>query len=182
MLVAILASCAPDGSLALVTVVYTRPPTSQVEPVVERPGFVWVKGRWTLSRDRWVWVPGHLEKQRRGYVLESGHWEQRGNAWYWVDGRWVTGTVETAPGAPVVTRRVVAPSVYPTTAPPPAMVESVSPREGFVWIPGSWDWRDGQWAWRPGYWSRQEPTHRLWVPTRWEQQGSYYVKVDGHWE
>jgi hypothetical protein len=180
--VALLASCAADGTLAVATVVYTRPPAIRVEPVVERPGFMWVQGRWTFSHGAWVWVPGHLEKQRSGYVLEGGRWEQRGNAWYWVDGRWITGSTETAGHAAPVAVRAVAPSVYPTVAPPPVRVESVARgRAGFVWVPGNWEWRAGSWAWIDGHWLKQEPD-KVWVPARWELQGSYYVKLEGHWE
>lgn len=180
--VALLAGCTAGGAFAVTTVVYTRPPVANDERVVERPGFMWVKGRWTFSHGAWVWVPGRLERQRPGYVWEVGRWEQRGSAWYWVEGRWVAGSVETTARAPTAVTRTFAPSVYPTSAPPPVRVETVvRGREGFIWVPGNWEWRAGEWTWLDGHWARQE-VDKVWVPARWELQGSYYVKVEGHWE
>ena len=67
-------------------------------------------------------------------------------------------------------------------APPPARDEGVpAPRDGYVWAPGYWEWSGQAYAWVPGHFIYG---HRgaHWVPDRWDQVGSQWKHVNGHWE
>lgn len=50
------------------------PPADQDEHPVERPGFVWVGGRWARSGEKWVWLSGYYERARPGFRWEQGRW------------------------------------------------------------------------------------------------------------
>jgi hypothetical protein len=63
------------------------PPAPRYEPVITRPGFVWISGRWNWI-GRWQWFPGHYEAERVGYVYEPGGWIIRGGRHVWVGGLW----------------------------------------------------------------------------------------------
>ena len=86
-------------------VVYQEPPAPQVESVIQRPGYVWVKGRWDWRGNQWVWIGGHWERERRGYQWAEGRWERRGNSWHWIEGTWAAAEISTssAAGGVVVT-------------------------------------------------------------------------------
>jgi WXXGXW repeat (2 copies) len=64
------------------------PPSHAVVVVEQRPGFVWVEGRYHRRGNRWDWHNGHWERQRSGHVWVQGRWERRNNRHVWVDGRW----------------------------------------------------------------------------------------------
>ena len=69
-------------------VVYQEPPQPQVETVSERPGYLWVHGRWDWQNGQWAWIGGHWDRERAGYAWTEGRWERRGNSWHWIDGTW----------------------------------------------------------------------------------------------
>jgi YXWGXW repeat-containing protein len=67
-------------------------------------------------------------------------------------------------------------------APPPAREERApAPRDGYVWTPGYWEWNGHAYSWVSG---RFIFGHRgaHWVPDRWDQAGSQWQHVNGHWE
>ena len=67
------------------------------------------------------------------------------------------------------------------TAPPPARVERAAPRDGYVWAPGYWDWNGRAYPWVSGsYIYDRRGAH--WVADRWEQVGSHWQHMRGHWE
>jgi WXXGXW repeat (2 copies) len=66
-------------------------------------------------------------------------------------------------------------------APPPARVERAAQRDGYVWAPGYWDWNGHAYHWVSGsYIYERRGAH--WVADRWEQVGSQWQHVRGHWE
>lgn len=76
-----------SGPVAVVEV-EEEPPAPRVVVVEQRPGFVWVEGRWLRRGGRWHWQDGHYERVRSGHVWVQGRWERRGNRHVWVEGRW----------------------------------------------------------------------------------------------
>jgi hypothetical protein len=68
------------------------PPSPRIEPIVQRPGYVWTPGYWRWVGNRYVWVGGASVRAREGWVwiphrwvegphgerhLEEGHWQHR---------------------------------------------------------------------------------------------------------
>ncbi len=193
------------GASSTTPVVYQEPPQPQVEQVSDRPGHVWVRGRWDWRNGQWNWIGGHWEQQRQGYAWSEGRWERRGRSWHWIEGNWsVTTQVDGGtnnggwqpnPQGPANTRDPAGPTssgggasvtvsggMYPTAAPPPVRVESYgNPRTGFIWVAGRWNWINNNWTWVDGHWER-ERANMQWYPGRWELQGNYYVWIDGRWD
>jgi hypothetical protein len=50
------------------------PPPDKDERPADRPGFVWVAGRWARSGEKWVWLDGYYDRARPGYRWEQGRW------------------------------------------------------------------------------------------------------------
>jgi hypothetical protein len=77
------AGCVASGQATMgvdtTAVVYQDPPPPRTETFESRPGFVFVKGRWTWQNGQWSWVAGHWERERNGYAWSDGRWERRGN-------------------------------------------------------------------------------------------------------
>lgn len=74
-------------STGYVGVAYSAPPPVTVETDVyyeDRPGYVYVNGRYNWYGNRWVWSNGYWETERPGHVYVQGYWH--GSRWY--DGRW----------------------------------------------------------------------------------------------
>jgi hypothetical protein len=70
-----------------------------------------------------------------------------------------------------------------TDVPPPATrAEGIPPpRDGYVWAAGYWDWTGHGYSWSPGHYIfERRGAH--WVPDRWDQLGSHWQHVAGHWE
>lgn len=85
------AACAAQatGTLSVSTgMAYSQPPEPLEERVVERPGFIWIKGHWDWRDNQWAWAAGRWEPDRAGYTWHEGRWERRGDAWHWIEGRW----------------------------------------------------------------------------------------------
>src|SRR5947207_15927101 len=72
----------PPPPVAVVEV-EEEPPPPRVVVVTQRPGYLWVEGRWNRSGGRWIWLDGHYERERVGYVWAPGRWERRGNRHVW---------------------------------------------------------------------------------------------------
>jgi hypothetical protein len=73
------------------------------------------------------------------------------------------------------------PGVDPDVAPPPAREERApAPRDGYVWAPGYWEWSGHAYSWVSGRFIFE---HRgaHWVADRWDQTGSHWQHVSGHW-
>jgi hypothetical protein len=179
-------------------VVYQQPPEPQIETqTVERPGFLWVKGRWDWRANQWTWIGGHWEARRAGYAWTEGRWERRGNAWHWIDGQWTASAEVTPPplGPPGDHFEstvpppangdggaVVSGGVYVDIEPPAPRVENRGPvQAGFVWISGRWQRQNNQWQWVDGHWER-ERRDQVWVEGRWDRQGRRWMWVEGHWD
>ena len=52
-------------------VVYNEPPADQVEAMPERPGYVWVKGRWDWRNGQWAWIGGRWEAAAPGPDVDA---------------------------------------------------------------------------------------------------------------
>jgi hypothetical protein len=181
-------------------VVYQEPPPPQVENVVQRPGYVWVKGRWDWRNNQWVWVDGHWERERSGYRWSDGRWERRGTSWHWIEGTWAAATVETSSSSGgVVVTSGPAPEPHhahghpghhgghpghhgPTPAQPDVTrasggvtVTTGAPVGGGMYptVAPPPDRTERYGAERQGY---------IWVKGHWDWKNGQWVWVDGHWE
>jgi hypothetical protein len=76
------------GGVSGALVIEDVPPPPRAEVVVDRPGFVWIHGRWAYPGDRWVWQPGYYVRERPSAVYVEGRWERRGRGHVWVEGGW----------------------------------------------------------------------------------------------
>ncbi|HEY4240249.1 MAG TPA: hypothetical protein VGM88_10550 [Kofleriaceae bacterium] len=137
------------------------PPAARYERHVDRPGQVWIGGRYEYRGGRYEWVGGRYEGARRGYSWHEPRWEMRDGVYVNVPGEWA---VEG-----------------PRMAPPVLREERWAVRPGFIWIRGRWDWVGGDWSWAPGHYEAEHVGHR-WREPRWELRGGTYVRVDGAWE
>lgn len=189
---------------AVVDVYQEPPPPRQDTPSVERPGFVWVHGRWTWTNNKWEWLDGHWDRQREGQVWTDGHWEKRGTSWHWNEGAWATGAtpgggiianpprpVDNNPG-PVVRdhRDEPAPPPEPTgpvvrdhrTGGGATVTVSLTPTseppplraDVHENAKAGFFWQTGRWNWTAGKWE--------WTPGHWERERSGQRYVDGKWE
>lgn len=68
-----------------------EPPPPRVVVVNQRPGYIWIEGRWDRRGGRWVWMDGRYERERVGYRYAPGRWERRGRGHVYVQGRWENG-------------------------------------------------------------------------------------------
>ena len=73
------------------------PPKVMVRPV-DRPGYVYVQGRWELRGGRWEWQDGRWQRARAGYAWRDGRWERAGNRYRWIEGGWETAATTRAGG------------------------------------------------------------------------------------
>lgn len=82
------AAAATAAAVAIIS--STAPPPPRYQPVVVRPGYVWVRGRWELRYGRWVWIRGHYVTYRAGYSYRPGRWVRQVDGRYrWYPGAWV---------------------------------------------------------------------------------------------
>jgi hypothetical protein len=191
-------------------VVYKAPPQPMVEEAAkaERPGFVWVSGRWDWQQGSWQWIGGRWEKVRTGHAWREGRWEQRGQQWHWIEGEWVVGGEIRDHREPEVVRdhRDPEPEVrdhrdhevrdhrdddhrgddngdddYGEQEPPAPQAEAAGTKAGHVWVSGRWRWKRGQWVWVAGRFEREQRGKR-WVQGTWERRGRRSVWVEGHWK
>lgn len=101
--------------------------------------------------------------------------------------------VTTVPApVPVTTTQTVATVPSPTgassiivmQAPPAAQQEIPSPRptRDHVWVAGYWTWRDNQYQWMAGHWEVPPRVGSVWVPPRWQPEGTSWRFYEGYWE
>jgi hypothetical protein len=74
---------------------------------------------------------------------------------------------------------------YGAPPPPPAYYYVPAPRDGYVWVDGTWAWGYNSWAWRPGYWVTSRPGYtyvqgrwagRSWHPGYWQAGRPVYAR------
>ncbi len=71
--------------------VQSDPPPPRYVTYDERPGYIYIDGRWNWNGGQWVWQEGRYERQRVGYGYSQGYWDTRGSGHVWVEGRWESG-------------------------------------------------------------------------------------------
>ena len=64
------------------------PPPPREEVVLDRPGYVWIHGRWARDAAGWRWQDGSYARERPGMIYRDGHWTERGGLVVWVAGAW----------------------------------------------------------------------------------------------
>lgn len=69
-------------------------------------------------------------------------------------------------------------------APPLPEVETmtITPGQGYVWIPGAWDWRGNNWVWDQGHWAYPPRAGAVWASPRYENRGDKRVFIEGGWK
>ena len=72
-------------------------------------------------------------------------------------------------------------SITTSLSPPPARIENVKPREGFVWAPGYWEWRHRSYHWVTGSYIFERRRHH-WIADQWKQEGGQWHYLRGRWE
>lgn len=89
-----------------------------------------------------------------------------------------TQTVTTVPSP------TGASSIIVMQAPPAAQQEIPSPRptRDHVWVAGYWTWRDNQYQWMAGHWEVPPRAAAVWVPPRWQPEGTSWRFYEGYWE
>lgn len=65
------------------------PPPVMVEEVVERPGYVWIRGYWHWTGSRYVWRKGHWDRVRPGYHHVAAHYVRQADGWHFRAGIWI---------------------------------------------------------------------------------------------
>jgi hypothetical protein len=89
----------------------------------------------------------------------------------------------TGVGAAFIPELVSAGAEIVTDAPPPPdrVEHAPPPRDGYVWGAGHWEWNGRSYVWIFGTWiPERRAAHR--VVARWEQVGTQWHCVAGHWE
>nr|HEX4314310.1 hypothetical protein [Kofleriaceae bacterium] len=134
---------APGGQVA-----QGGPPAGAIEPPPavdvfydERPGYVYVNGRYGFANGAWAWHAGYYMPERRGYVYVQGSWS--GNRW--IDGRWEPerpGYVHTGGGWEARGR-------------------------GYAWRPGGWEPQRAGLVYVRGGWAAGPGGTRTWSHGRW---------------
>jgi hypothetical protein len=190
-----------DGS-AVVDVYQEPPPPRPDTPTVERPGFIWVHGRWTWQNNQWVWLDGHWDRERAGQAWADGHWEKRGTSWHWIEGNWAAGgggepgmianpprpnggeqpivrdhrTEEPAPPPqePVVRDHRTGGNLSVTISAVPTGEPPAARMDAHEATKAGFVWQNGRWNWVNGKWE--------WVPGHWERERANQHYIDGKWE
>lgn len=120
------------------------PPSATEVYFEEKPGHVWVHGRWARQNNQWIWQPGHYEAERPNMVWLNGYWDRRDGKFVWVEGRWaqrregqvfIPGYFDQRGNANVWIRDRWEPE-----------------RVGDTWIPGRWEKDGGERRWVDGRW------------------------------
>ena len=104
-----------------------------------------------------------------------------------------TGAATTATTTPVVTPNgivaavptpVGASSIVVMQAPPAAQQEvpSARPTRDHVWVSGYWSWRNSRYEWSPGHWEVPPRSGAVWVPPRWQPEGTSFRFYEGYWD
>ncbi len=79
---------------------------------------------------------------------------------------------------------VGASSIVVMQAPPQAQQEvpSARPSRDHVWIPGYWSWRTDRYEWMAGHWQVPSRFGAVWVPPRWQPEGTSWRYYEGYWD
>jgi hypothetical protein len=136
------------GRVGVTAYVEEPPPPRQIY-YDERPGYVYVHGRWIHDGYRWRWVDGRYVRQRPGQVYRQGYWDTRGGRHVWVDGSWE----RQRPG------HVYARGYWDTRGGRQVWVPGRWQRDrgdAYVWMEGRWVVRDGRRVWQPGRWVQRD--------------------------
>jgi hypothetical protein len=64
------------------------PPAPRETMIYQRPGYVWVTGRWARVGPRWQWRQGYWVRQRPGMMWTQPHWVRSGGRWLYRPGGW----------------------------------------------------------------------------------------------
>lgn len=100
-----------------------------------------------------------------------------------------TSTVYTAP-APAIGTTVAVPSpvggssIVVMQAPPAAQQEVPTPRPSrdHVWVAGYWSWKSDHYQWLAGHWEIPPRVGAVWVPPRWQPEGTSWRFYEGYWD
>lgn len=90
--------------------------------------------------------------------------------------------------APVAVATVPSPvgasSVVVMQAPPQAQQEipTARPSRDHVWVAGYWSWKNNRYEWAPGHWEVPPRSGAVWVPPRWQPEGSSWRFYEGYWD
>jgi hypothetical protein len=78
------------------------PPPPRRETYAQRPGEVWIAGRWDWKSGQWEWTNGRYERQVTGRRYRPGRWDRSGDSYVFFEGDWVN---ETEPVDPLFEQR-----------------------------------------------------------------------------
>lgn len=89
-----------------------------------------------------------------------------------------------APAAVAVPSPTGASSIVVMQAPPTVQQEVPSPRpsSNHVWQAGYWTWRNSRYEWMAGHWEVPPRYGAVWVPPRWQPEGTSWRFYEGYWE
>ena len=96
----------------------------------------------------------------------------------------VVYSAPSAPAAVAVPSPVGASSIVVMQAPPAAQQEipTARPSNSHVWVAGYWSWRNNQYEWMAGHWEVPPRGGAVWVPPRWQPEGSSWRFYEGYWD
>jgi len=88
------------------------------------------------------------------------------------------------PTAVAVPSPVGGSSIVVMQAPPAAQQEVPSPRpsSSHTWLPGYWTWKNNQYQWMAGHWEVPPRAGAVFVPPRWQPEGSSWRFYEGYWD
>jgi hypothetical protein len=92
--------------------------------------------------------------------------------------------VQTPNGVATVPTPVGASSIVVMQAPPAAQQEvpTARPSADHVWVAGYWTWRNNQYQWMAGHWEIPPRGGAVWVPPRWQPEGTSWRFYEGYWD
>jgi len=67
------------------------------------------------------------------------------------------------------------------SAPPPARIENVPHRDGFIWASGHWEWSGRTYFWVGGHYIERPEVGLVWEPGRWIDRHGHWEWAGGHW-
>ena len=92
--------------------------------------------------------------------------------------------VTTPTGTYAVPSPVGASSVVVMQAPPQAQreVPTARPSRDHVWVAGYWAWRNDRYEWTAGHWEIPPRAGAVWIPPRWQPEGTSWRFYEGYWD
>jgi hypothetical protein len=97
-----------------------------------------------------------------------------------------SSTIYTTPSGQIAAMPspVGASSVVVMQAPPVAQQEipTARPTRDHVWVAGYWTWRHDHYEWLAGHWEIPPRSGAVWVPPRWQPEGSSWRFYEGYWD